>query len=193
VPTCGIQFTTNLGDAVSEGFDFQADWRITDAFQLSVTAGYTDAHYTKDAILNAADPGSGATESFVVVKKGDVLDVAPWTVSVGGQYDYTLAGHPAFARLDWEFASKRTHPIPNEDPGIDPTFYDPGLVPDPPTYQLSARAGVAYGNLDLALYAQNLLNAHPRLGLTHQDQYTLLYEAETLRPLTIGLAVSYRY
>ena len=193
VPTCGIQFTTNLGDAISQGFDVQTDWRVSDAFQLNAALGYTDAHYTHDALLNAADPDTGAPESFVVVKKGDVLNVAPWTLSFGGQYNLKLADHPAFVRLDWEFSSRRTHPLPNEDPGVDPTFYDPGLAPDPPTYQLSARAGVTLDRWDIALYAQNLLDAHPRLGLNHQDQYTLLYEAETLRPLTIGLAASYRY
>jgi iron complex outermembrane recepter protein len=193
VPTCGIQFTTNLGDAVSQGFDFQADWHISDAFQINAAVGYTDAHYTHDALLDATDPGTGATQSFVVVKKGDVLDVAPWTVSLGGQYNTTVANHPAFVRVDWEFASKRTGPLPNEDPGIDPTFYDPGLRPDPSTYQLSARAGLTAGHWDLTLYAENLLNSHPQLGLTHQDQYTLLYEAQTLRPLTIGVAATFRY
>ena len=193
VPTCGIQFTTNLGDAVSQGFDFQADWRLTDSLQINIAAGYTDAHYTHDALLNATDPSSGAPESFVVVRKGDVLDVAPWTVSLGGQYSLSLSGHPAFVRLDGEFSSRRTHPIPNEDPGVDPTFYDPGLVPDPPTFQLSARAGVTVNRWDFALFGQNLLNAHPRLGLSHQDQYTLLYQATTLRPLTLGVAASYRY
>jgi len=193
VPTCGIQFTTNLGDAVSQGFDLQADWRLSDAFQINAAIGYTDAHYTHDSGLDANDPGTGAPESFVVVKKGDVLDIAPWTVSLGGQVNTSLAGHPAFVRMDFEFASRRTHPLPNEDPGVDPTFYDPGLVPDPPTYQLSARAGVTLGSWDVAVYGQNLLNAHPKLGLSHQDQYTLLYVATTLRPLTLGVAASYRY
>ena len=193
VPTCGIQFTTNLGDATSKGFDFQADWRVSDAFQINAAVGYTDATYSKDAVLDAADPNTGVTQSFVIVKKGDTLDVAPWTVSLGGQYNYTLADHPGFVRVDWEFSSKRTRPLPNEDPAIDATFYDPGLVPDPPTYELSARAGLTMGHWDLALYAQNLLNAHPRLGLTHQDQYTLLYEATTLRPLTVGVAATFKY
>ncbi len=193
VPTCGIQFTTNLGDAVSKGFDFQADWRLTPAIQLNAALGYTDAHFTKDAVLNAADPNTGAAQSFVVVKKGDVLDVAPWTLTLGAQYNFQVMDLPALVRLDYEFSSKRTHPIPNEDPGIDPTFYDPGLVPDPPTHEVSARAGVTINRWDLAVYAENLLNAHPRLGLTHQDQYTLLYEAQTLRPLTVGVAASFRY
>ena len=43
VPLCGIQFTTNAGDAVSKGFDFQAQWQVTHAFELELAVGYTDA------------------------------------------------------------------------------------------------------------------------------------------------------
>jgi outer membrane receptor protein involved in Fe transport len=193
VPTCGIQFTTNLGDATSDGFDLQGTWRLTSALTFDAAIGYTDAHYTHDALLNAADPDTGAVQSFVVVKKGDVLDVSPWTVSFGAQYNFTFGDLPGLVRLDYEFASRRTKPIPAEDPGIDPTFYDPGLVPDPATHELSMRAAVTLRNWDLAIYAENLLNAHPQLGLTHQDQFTQLYEATTLRPLTIGVAASYRF
>jgi len=45
----------------------------------------------------------------------------------------------------------------------------------------------------VALFVNNLLNAHPQLNLQHQDQDTTLFEAQTFRPRTVGLAASFRY
>ena len=187
VPTCGIQYTANLGNAVSKGFDLQGEWKITHDFDLEATLGYTDAEYTTDAIQQL----SGGP--LVLARKGDSLDVVPLTVTVGAQYNFSIMDHDAFVRADYEFDAKRTRPIPAEDPNIDPNFYDPGLVPDPATSQVSARAGMTIKNWEVAFYAENLLNAHPQLDLNHQDQFTSLYEATTFRPLTIGLAASYKY
>ena len=187
VPTCGIQYTANLGNAVSKGFDVQGEWKVTHALDLEATVGYTDAEYSTDAIQQL---GSGP---LVLARKGDSLDVVPLTVTLGAQYDFSVLGHDAFVRADYEFEAKRTRPIPAEDPNIDPNFYDPGLVPNPATSQVSARAGVNFARWDLALYAENLLNAHPQLDLNHQDQFTQLYEATTFRPLTIGLSANYKY
>ena len=187
VPTCGIQYTANLGNAVSKGFDVQGEWKVTHALDLEATVGYTDAEYSTDAIQQL---GSGP---LVLARKGDSLDVVPLTVTLGAQYDFSVLGHDAFVRADYEFEAKRTRPIPAEDPNIDPNFYDPGLVPNPATSQVSARAGVNFDRWDLALYAENLLNAHPQLDLNHQDQFTQLYEATTFRPLTIGLSANYKY
>ena len=63
---------------------------------------------------------------------GDSLDVAPWTVTLGAQYDFKFFDHDAFIRADYEYSSKRTTPIPNEDPNT--AFYDPAWFPiRPPT------------------------------------------------------------
>jgi hypothetical protein len=53
--------------------------------------------------------------------------------------------------------------------------------------------GVNIKRWDFALFANNIYNAHPQLNLQHEDAQTLLYEAETLRPRTIGLAADYRF
>ena len=182
VPTCGIQYTANVGDAVSKGFDFEAQWQPIHGLELEASVGYTDAEFSKDAL---------SSDGQILAKKGDALDVTPWTVALGAQYRFALREHDSFVRADYEFASKRTKPIPGEDPNT--TYYDSGLVPNPVTNQVSLRAGITIAKVDWAIYAENLFNAHPRLNLQHQDQYTTLYEAETLRPLTVGFAASYRY
>ena len=117
--------------------------------------------------------------------------MAPWTVTLGAQYNFTIANRDAFVRADYEYNSKRTTPIPDEDPGT--AFYDPGLVPDPATNLVSARAGLTYDKWAIELFVNNLLNSHPQLNLQHQDSDTLLYEATTFRPRTFGISATVRY
>ena len=182
VPACGIQFTTNAGQAVSKGFDFQGQWEVVHGLTLEAAVGYTHARYTQTALDANLD---------VLNQNGDSLNVAPWTVTLGAQYSFKIADQDAFVRADYEFESRRNTPIPNEDPNT--AFFDGGLVPDPATHQVSARAGLTFGKWDVAVFANNLLNSHPQLSLQHQDSDTVLYEATTLRPRTVGLSASVHY
>ncbi len=191
VPTCGIQFTTNAGEAESKGFDLQSQWQVTSHLALELSLGYTDAKFSSSA-RKLFDPSSPLTAPInTLARQGDALDVAPWTVTLAAQYAFRLLGQEGFARVDYEFASHRTAPTPNED--VATAFYDPALVANPETHQVSLRAGLNLGTWDVAVYANNLLNAHPRLGYTHQDSGTDLFEATTLRPRTIGLSATVRY
>jgi outer membrane receptor protein involved in Fe transport len=182
VPICGIQFTTNAGAAVAKGFDLQSQWQVVKALSIDLSVGYTDAKFSKTALDANGD---------VLNENGDALDVAPWTLTVGAQYDFTVLGRDAFARVDDEFQSKRTTPIPNEDPAT--AFYDSGLRPDPATNLLALRLGVSLDRWDFAVFANNLLDTHPQLNLQHQDSSTALYEATTLRPRTVGMAANFKF
>ena len=182
VPSCGIQFTTNAGDAVSKGFDMQGQFQISPSFEIDGTVGYTHATFTQDAFDQNGDLLDAA---------GVSLDVIPWTATLGILYDFTIAVRAAFVRGDYVFNCKRTIPIPNEDPRT--AFYDPGLVPDPATNEVNLRGGLSFGPWDLAIYCNNLLNAHPQLNLQHQDEFTLLYEAQTFRPRTLGLSANVKF
>jgi len=184
--SCGFRFTTNLGPAVSDGFDFQAVVHPTDAVELDAAVGFTDAHYSADQTMQGASPGGA-----IVVYNGDSLGISPWTVSLGAVYNFTAFNHDNFIRLDYDFASRDNRTTPQRHPGSG--TYDPNLVPDPATNFVSIRAGMNVGDWDFALFMQNLLNAHPQLDLNHQDQYTELYEATTFRPRTTGIAINYRY
>jgi len=182
VPSCGIQFTTNAGEAVSKGFDFQGEWRLTAGLDLDASVGYTNARFTKTALDANGD---------ILNAKGDSLDVVPWTATLGVQYDFRALGRDAFVRADYEFNSKRTTPIPNEDPNT--AFYDSGLVPNPATNLVSARLGINLNRVDVALFVDNLFDSHPQLNLNHQDSATTLYEATTFRPRTVGLSANFKY
>ena len=134
---------------------------------------------------------------LLLARKGDELPGNPWQFSLGAQYNTQLLAHDAFIRADYQFASRETGLTPSRDPFVDPTYvnvssYDPALVGEPETNVVQLSAGMTFGDFNVALFADNLFNAHPRLNYSHQDSDTLLFEAETLRPRTIGITATYR-
>jgi len=181
LPSCGFRYTTNQGGAESKGFDFEGQWLVLDDLDVDFTLGFTDAHYTS----------TSASAGLVLANVGDKLPGSPWTFSLGAQYTHPVWGHDSFVRLDYQFQGQETGLTPERDPGT--TLFDGGLVPEPQTNLLNIRAGTALKNISLTLFMDNMLNAHPQLDLNHQDEFTLLYEASTLRPRTFGLTASYRY
>jgi hypothetical protein len=105
--------------------------------------------------------------------------------------------HDAFFRVDYQFASKETGVTPSRDPFVDPVYgnvssFDPALVGEPETNVVQIRAGMTFGDFNVALFADNLFDAHPHLNLSHQDSDTILFEEQTLRPRTIGITATYR-
>jgi outer membrane receptor protein involved in Fe transport len=183
VPTCGIQYTTNVGDAVSEGFDLEAQYQVTDELQLSLALGYTEGKYSKTAF----DPAGGG----ILARVGDSLDIVPWTATVGIQYNFLVGDDSAFVRADYEFSSRRHRPTASEDPQTE--YFDAGLHANPATSLLSLRTGITLANWEFNLFMDNVFNAHPQLSLAHQDSFTQLYTAETFRPRTTGVTASYRF
>jgi iron complex outermembrane recepter protein len=183
--SCGFQYIANFGAATSTGFDLEADWMATDTLQFHLGAGYMDAHFTHDS-MSGSGPGAA-----IIAHRGDSLPGSPWTVAVEGLYRFDIAGQPVSARADYEYASHNGRLTPQTDPAT--TQYDPGLVNDPATGVAALRFETTVRQALVTLFAENLFDSQPQLGLTHQDRYTLLYEASTLRPRTVGVSLSYRY
>lgn len=186
LPTCGIQYTANLGKATSKGFDLQGDWLPIDALDIDFSLGYVDAAYTATTF---AGPKHDAANQPIVID-GEELPGAPWTFSVGAEYSALLLGRDSYIRADYEYSSRAYGEGGGTFAGT--SSFDPGLQLNPPTNQVSIRAGMQFGQINMALFVNNLLNAHPELELNHQDQFTLLYEAHTLTPRTIGVTAIYR-
>ncbi|MFZ4689229.1 MAG: TonB-dependent receptor [Polymorphobacter sp.] len=183
--SCGFQYTDNLGDAQSTGFDIQVQAALGDSLTLDLAAGYTDARYSKTTLTG------GAGSPSLVTKGNGIPGVAPWTVALGGQYDFPIGGNDAYLRADYQFASRNGRLTPIQD--INNATSDPALVNDPPTHQVSIRAGMDFGQVQVQAFVDNLLNASPQLALSHQDQFTALFEAQTLRPRTFGVWAAFRY
>ena len=210
-PICQIQFTTNLGDAVSKGFDVQADFEVGDSLTVESAFGYTDARYTKDFFLGAS--------ALPLVANGDAIagpngigtgfSIPPWTATVGAQYRFAPFGHQSFLRLDYEYEAADKWLHATLDPNT--SLYDnknhalPSLA-FPMTSQsfLSLRGGTTVADVALAVFVDNVTDSHTTTNFNHQtnsyDTSTppnLLvgpaYRYISYRPRTFGLSATYRY
>jgi outer membrane receptor protein involved in Fe transport len=181
LPSCGFKYTVNQGAATSKGFDLQGEWLVTDKLDLDFSFGYTDSEYTS----------TSESAGLILADKGNKLPGSPWTFSLGAQYSDNILGRDSFIRVDYEFTSRETGLTPERDPNT--TLYDGGLIPEAETDNVSLRAGMTLDSTVVSVFADNLLDSHPQLDLNHQDSNTLLYEASTLRPRTIGVNAVYHY
>jgi outer membrane receptor protein involved in Fe transport len=184
---CGFQFTSNLGEADSKGFDIQAVIRPSDAFSLGATVGYTDAQFTKTVQLQPTVQS--------IVRDGDHLGASPWTAAVFAQLNFPAFGTQGYVRADYQYGAKQTDRVPLSNPengGYSLWFED---VPE--TNFASLRTGLTWGGLDVSLFSQNLFDTRPRLTATQDiatpDGGTPLFYVISYRPRTIGLTATYHY
>jgi iron complex outermembrane recepter protein len=209
LPSCALSYISNLGSAVSKGADLQADLAITDSFSIESAIGYNDSYYTGNAY-----PGNPATTTQLV-SSGDAIvgqsltAGAPWTITVGAEYKFKLFdGRDAFARLDYEHATKNNRKTALEDPntaqygscttasgGTSACQYTPSS-----TTFVSFRAGTTVAGFNVSAFIDNLFDAHPttEFNYTGVDPYTPntpptpLYRNFTFRPRTFGITLTYR-
>jgi iron complex outermembrane recepter protein len=191
---CGFGFTTNLGKAVSQGFDLEASFQITDALTFGTAIGYNDAEF-KETVFG------GPAAVVPQVSKGDKIPGSPWTATANGQYSFSMFDQAAFIRFDYEYRSKG----PDDTSGLNLTNRAPTpppnlaiLVRAPETSLLSVRAGMQVGAANFSVFVRNVLNENPNLapgdlainwfaGDPHG------FTGQTLVPRTAGMTFSYRY
>lgn len=196
---CGLQFTDNLGTAVAKGFDLQAEAALGPV-GLEAAIGYTDARYIKTSKNDLAIDGDAISGQASI--NGAPGTSAPWNVTLGGQYNFTLAEHKSFARLDWEFASRNPWLSALQDPRSRQFTQFPTLLSfsTPSTSFVSFRAGTSLGALEGSFFIDNLFDVHPltnyeRTFVDGSDGYpppAPLYNYYTFRPRTFGITVTYR-
>ena len=178
--TCGLTFTGNLGEAISNGFDFQLNQRVGNFVYLA-QLGYTDAFYSRNLIIN---PGSKP-----LVRDGDALEVQPWTVSLGAQYNFKVSDHDSYARIDYSGRLGKKLEA-DQDPSTSSYLGTEREVET--TNLINARLGTLMNGLNLSLFVTNLANSHPvQTGFTWGG--APYYQDITLVPRTIGVTALYRY
>jgi iron complex outermembrane recepter protein len=206
---CGLQFTDNLGTAVAKGFDLQADF-VFNAFKLDFTAGYTDARFSQNS------PTPGLALDGDAISGQEATEYAPgtnppWTVAIGPEYDFKVAGMSAFVRGDWTFESRNPWLAAVQDPRSLQCF-GPAAAPaqaatgtycssiysyTPPSHsELELRAGMNLGNWLVSVFCENCLNSHTVLDYQfgQLDPYnpagspTPQQNQYTYRPLTVGVS-----
>jgi iron complex outermembrane receptor protein len=206
-PICQIQWTDNLGNAVSKGFDIQANIQATEALAIDATFGYTDARYTKDAFPSGANPNGG---ELPLVASGDAIggpngigtgySIPPYTATLGVEYRFPVLEHESFIRMDYEYEAgdKWTHPA------LDPrtSSYDPTGMSLGRQSFASLRTGTNVGQWLVSFFVDNLTDSHTILNYNHQ---TNAYDANgnllaspafryiSYRPRTFGITATYRH
>jgi outer membrane receptor protein involved in Fe transport len=204
-PICQIQFTENLGDAVSKGLDLQADFQVTDAFSIESSFGYTDARYTTSTFLGPVHVGQP------VVAAGDAIagpngigtgySIPPYSISLGMEYKIPVFEHESYVRGDWEYLAGDKWLHASQDPNT--SSYDPTSLPTERESFASMRAGTKLGDFGVSLFVDNLFDSHTILNYNHQTNTTYgadnallaspAYRYISYRPRTFGITLVYRH
>jgi iron complex outermembrane recepter protein len=203
-PICQIQFTDNLGNAVSKGFDLQADFQLTDALALESSFGYTDARYTTTTYLGPTQTGAPVVVAGDAVAGpngiGTGYSIPPYSIALGLEYKFRAFEHESFVRGDWEYIAGDKWAHPAQDPNT--ASYDPASLPTERESFASLRAGTKLGDWAVSLFMDNVFDSHTILNYNHQtDSYSdagaLLaspaYRYISYRPRTIGITAVFRH
>jgi outer membrane receptor protein involved in Fe transport len=197
-PVCQISFISNLGQAVAKGLDIQAEMALTDTFTAELSAGYTEARYSRASTLSP-------TETNPVVSSGDAITgesgggqsgqpTPPITVSLGLEYKFSLIEHDSFVRIDDQFQSRPKWRAPSQD--ANSLQYDPAYYILSPTNFASARAGIAFGKMQFSAFCDNLFDTRTvtnyEWSIDPGDGSSRLQRQFTYRPRTIGVTFTYR-
>jgi iron complex outermembrane recepter protein len=202
-PICEISFIANLGQAVAKGADMQLDVALGAHFTAELTAGYTDARYTRDARFSP-------TELTPIVSTGDAITgqsgqpAPPVTASIGLQYEFRLFEHSSFVRFDEEFEGAPKWLSPQQDPTTQQ--YDPANYLLGSTSYMSMRAGMRFGEWRIEAFVNNLANSHTvtnyewsinpnicAVATLACESATRLQDDFTFPPRTFGVTGIYRY
>jgi iron complex outermembrane receptor protein len=203
-PICEIQFTENLGNAVSKGFDLQADFQVTDALSLESALGYTQARYTTSTFIGPVRTG------LPVVAAGDAIagpngigtgySIPPYSITLGPEYKFQAFTHESYVRADWEYLAGDKWLHAAQDANT--SSYDPSSLPTERQSFVSMRAGTKLGDFGVSLFVDNLTDSHTILNYNHQtNSYdgngALLaspaYRYISYRPRTFGITVVFKH
>jgi iron complex outermembrane receptor protein len=185
VPACTEGFTSNLGQATSNGFDFQAEVLVTDALKFGLTMGYT----------NARDATTIISGGNAVVANGEQINpyAAPWIVVPTAEYNFAIAdGHKGYVRVEDAFHSKNPGPYNPTTDTSSPTF-NSFFIPNPAYSQLDIHVGTTWNGWDVSVYALNALNSLPLLYNNAIQPFTFYGTTFTLQPRTIGITTMYHW
>jgi outer membrane receptor protein involved in Fe transport len=199
LPTCAFNYITNIGKAVSRGFDLQGEFKATSRFSVNFSVGYTDAHYTEEVLTQ---PNASGVRSLLVAKGQPFVGVPKWNGNVGVRYNFEVKpGWDGYFIANYQYNGSFFN---SPGPGIN--SYAPDVYMTGAQENVTARIGMNAGRYDISAFVDNLMGEK---GLTYSSLggrascrntdcslYGSYYYARsgiTYRPRTIGLTVNYRY
>ncbi len=163
MPSCGQFIQLNAGEAVSEGVELEVQARLSDDLNLSFSTAYGESELSKDHDL-LGDKGASLPGS------------SDFNASLGLEYRFSLAEHPAFARLDYSYVSGFFGNIAKSGP--EAGDFD----------QIHLKFGLNIDDIDLDLFINNLTNADE---ITAVGSTNIRFSR--LRPRTIGFNIAYNF
>ncbi|WP_447726328.1 TonB-dependent receptor [Sphingomonas koreensis] len=180
---CATGFIANLGAARSNGFDLNVSAAPLPGLSLNAAVGYNRTRYARSVITNGV----------YLVEKGTVVsDVPPWQVTLTGEYATPIGSREGYVRLIHEYRSRNTGRFARFD-NPQASGYDPTLRENDGFGETSARIGYRGKAIDASLFVNNLFDSRPQLNLIRNALPTdTNYYAQTIRPRTFGLTVTYR-
>jgi iron complex outermembrane recepter protein len=203
-PICQIQFTENLGNAVSKGFDLQADFQLTDSLSLESAFGYTDARYTTSTYIGPVHSGPPVVEAGDAIAGpngiGTGYSIPPYSITLGPEYKFQAFAHESYVRADWEYLAGDKWVHASQDPNT--SSYDADSLPTARQSFVSMRAGTKIGDFGVSLFVDNLTDSHTILNYNHQT--TSYYDSGAVaaspayryisyRPRTFGITVVFKH
>jgi len=207
LPSCGEQFTANLGHVVSRGGDIDIQFKPIESVFLQLTVAYTDAKFTKsscagvltfDATIGACNGPTvtnPANAPHPIVSEGDRLLGAPWNFTASAEKTFVgWSGANPYLRADFQYSTAQTALLQGTDTRN--ALYDDTIHGLPISKNLQLRGGFRWNGYDISMFADNVLNQHPELFLSRDiaDNATdQLYFGRGVRPRTYGLTATYRF
>jgi len=177
LPLCGVNTTMNLGEAQIDGVDLSVLMLPTEGLTLGASVSYMDARYT--SALTVGDT--------TIRRKGEPLDVAPWSMHFSSEYRFSVQERPLYVRADYTHSTHDSTPLDPDSP-----LTDPDLRRAPATSVLDLRAGVRFGDLDVSVFANNVFDDDPLLSYGHDFAGSGFYRSTTFRPRSIGISAIFR-
>jgi outer membrane receptor protein involved in Fe transport len=169
LPTCGYYFTDNVGNAQSYGGEVEARYRVIDGLILSGSASIEHSTIT-------------STSNAVTVQVGErVLNTPDSTFDGAISYSTTLSERlSGFLRLDYNFVGQ-SH---GDYVAANSNYLNPAYG------VLNMSLGLDYGRWELSLYGKNITD---NTTYIQRPEINTVFEAYTVRPITLGLTAKYRF
>ena len=169
LPTCGFNFTTNVGDAKIYGGELELQALVLPSLTLALNAGTTHA-----CISSVAGVGAG------IVSVGEsILNVPKYTITPSVEYDARIKdGTSVFVRADFPYAGRSRAYF--DSSGL-PNLFSPGYG------IVNLSAGITHEKLTIGLYAKNALNWK---NIIQYPSVNSVPEGYTVRPMTIGITAT---
>jgi hypothetical protein len=155
---------------------------------FDVSLGYNNVHFTQ-TILNPA--GKVLADRDAVV--GGVPSVpSPWIGAAHLRYQWPITHEiTGCARIEEVVHSHNPGPFTELDPRA--LGYDPRFVADPATSIVNLKLCLNWSKLDLRLFVNNALDAHPLLQSSSDAPGSLPVYAHTLTPRSWGLVGAWSF